>query len=109
MIYEYKRGTATVGLATGLRDDANARRVPALVDSRYQLASFAGFRSGTPNEEEVETLLGKTIGDEEFDLACGELRQRLNYGALLETRGSRGMTLFEEGVEPLHIEAVGAH
>jgi bifunctional ADP-heptose synthase (sugar kinase/adenylyltransferase) len=41
--------------------------------------------------------------------AAGEdLRDRLDCRALLVTRGSNGMTLFEDGVAPAHLDAVGA-
>ena len=48
----------------GVVDDANDRRdaedrdVPVLVDSRFRLSEFAGFTAATPNEDEVENLIG---------------------------------------------------
>ena len=35
-----------------------------LVDSRYALAGFTGMTACTPNESEVEALLGIRIGDD---------------------------------------------
>jgi bifunctional ADP-heptose synthase (sugar kinase/adenylyltransferase) len=35
------------------------------------------------------------------------MRERLSYRALLITRGSHGMILFQDAVPPYHIEAVG--
>ena len=39
------------------------RRVPVLVDSRYDLLRYRGLTACTPNESEVEHALGTTIGD----------------------------------------------
>jgi rfaE bifunctional protein kinase chain/domain len=95
-------------MVAAIRETASTRGIPVLVDSRFKLSEYAGFTSATPNEEEVETLSGKSVNADELVEAGKDLRQRLNLRALLVTSGSRGMTLFEEGAEPLHIDAVGA-
>lgn len=83
--------------------------VPVLVDSRFHLAEFTGFTAATPNQEEVENLIGtQIISTEQLETAAKELKQRLGYRALLVTRGGQGMTLLEDGAAPLHIRAVGA-
>ena len=83
--------------------------VPVLVDSRFRLSEFQGFTAATPNEEEVEHLLGAQISStEQLEIAAHDLKQRLGYRALLVTRGSQGMTLIEDDASPLHIHAVGA-
>jgi len=76
-------------------------------DSRYRLADFAGLDGATPNEEEAEALLGGSIDDDpvRLDEAGSALRQRLGARFLLITRGSRGMSLFEDGLAthlPVH-------
>ncbi|HEV7842785.1 MAG TPA: PfkB family carbohydrate kinase, partial [Pyrinomonadaceae bacterium] len=82
---------------------------PVLVDSRFCLSLFPNFTSATPNEDEVEQLIGKKLVDEtSLNEAGAMLRKQLGYEALLVTRGGRGMMLFEEGREPLQLEAVGA-
>ena len=82
---------------------------PVLVDSRFRLSELKGFTAATPNEEEVENLLGAEISStEQLESAAHELKERLGYQALLVTRGSQGMTLIEDSVAPLHIRAVGA-
>lgn len=108
IISDYNYGVTSPEIVATLRELASARGIPILVDSRFQLSSYEGFTSATPNEEEVETLLGKGLADGELDSVGSELRERLDYRALLVTRGGRGMSLFEEGVAPLHLEAVGA-
>ena len=82
---------------------------PVVVDSRFRLSEFKGFTAATPNQEEVENLLGTQISShEQLEIAAHELKQRLGYRALLVTRGSQGMTLLEDEADPLHIRAVGA-
>ena len=83
--------------------------VPVLVDSRFRLSEFTGFTAATPNQEEVENLIGAQISStEQLETAAKELKQRLGYRALLVTRGGQGMTLLQDGAAPLHIHAVGA-
>ena len=89
---------------------AAARKIPLLADSRFRLASFAGFTSATPNEDEVEQLLGKQVANvAELESAAEELREQLGYRALLVTRGGNGMMLLEDGIPAIHIDAVGSH
>jgi rfaE bifunctional protein kinase chain/domain len=91
---------------SGLITPALWRRVTAarttaapitLVDSRYALGDFTGMTACTPNESEVEALLGVRIGDDarELERAGRALLRRLECQAVLVTRGSRGMALFE--------------
>jgi rfaE bifunctional protein kinase chain/domain len=108
IISDYNYGTVNADMVSTIRETANTRGIPVLVDSRFQLSSYPGFTSATPNEEEVETLLGKALDEDELNSGGQELREKLGYRALLITCGGRGMTLFEAGVAPLHIEAVGA-
>jgi rfaE bifunctional protein kinase chain/domain len=110
IISDYNYGVADAEMASFTRDAAATRKIPALADSRFQLANFAGFTSATPNQDEVEQLLGKQLMNTEDLESAGEaLRDRLGYRALLITRGSQGMMLLEEGVAAVHLEAVGAH
>ncbi len=81
-----------------------------LVDSRYGLTGFEGMTACTPNESEVEALLGVRIGDNRDVLegAGRTLLQRLGCRAVLITRGSRGMALFEPDRPTDHIAIVGS-
>jgi rfaE bifunctional protein kinase chain/domain len=92
-------------------EPAYVGRVPMiLVDSRYGLAGFRGVTACTPNEAEVESLLGVTIGDDPAALekAGRALLRKLQSRAVLITRGSRGMALFEPGRPTDHIPIVGS-
>ncbi len=108
VISDYNYGVADPKIADVVRT-AVGPGVPVLVDSRFRLSSFAGFTSATPNEDEVEQLLGMKHNDlSALETAAAQLRQRLGYQALLVTRGGQGMTLIEADTAPLHIDAVGS-
>jgi len=110
IVSDYNYGVADGEMAAFTRDVAAARKIPLLADSRFRLASFSGFTSATPNEDEVEQLLGRQIANvAELEAAAEDLRERLGYRALLVTRGGQGMMLLEDGVPAMHIEAVGSH
>jgi rfaE bifunctional protein kinase chain/domain len=110
VISDYNYGVAGPDITQTIREASSGRGVPVLVDSRFQLSAFGGFTSATPNEDEVEGLLGTQHADMTgLESAAEQLRQRLGYQALLVTRGSRGMMLVEPAAPPLHIDAVGSH
>ena len=69
-----------------------------LCDSRYRLGDFVGIDGATPNEEETEALYGEPLNDDpaKFAAAGAAIRKLLATDFLLVTRGSLGMTLFEE-------------
>src|SRR5262249_42524489 len=89
---------------------ARRRGVPVTVDSRYGLLGCRGMTAATPNEPEVEAALGITIGHDRRKLegAGRTLLRRLGAQAVLITRGSDGMSLFEVGRPPLHIPIFGS-
>lgn len=109
IISDYGYGVADAEMATFTRDAATARKIPVLADSRFSLANFAELTSATPNQDEIEQLLGREFSNSgDLESAGEELRERLGYRALLITRGGEGMLLLEGGAAVLHIEAVGA-
>jgi rfaE bifunctional protein kinase chain/domain len=110
IISDYNYGVADAEMVAAVREASSAGpKLPVLVDSRFRLSEFPGFTSGTPNEDEVEQLLGMShTGLQGLEAAGEQLRARLGYRSLLITRGPHGMILLEQGAEPLHIEAVGA-
>jgi len=111
IVSDYGGGLATPALWRHALAGARLKRPPlALVDSRYALAGFTAMTACTPNESEVEALLGIRIND---DLAMLEragrtLLDRLKCRAVLITRGSRGMALFEPGRPTDLIPIVGS-
>ncbi len=66
-----------------------------LGDSRHRLTELRGLDGATPNEEEAEALLGRPLEESRrAALEAGRrLRERLDAGFVLITRGSLGMEL----------------
>jgi rfaE bifunctional protein kinase chain/domain len=89
---------------------ARRREVPVTVDSRFGLLAYRGMTAVTPNEPEVEAALGVAIGHDRrrLEAAGRTLLRRLGARAVLITRGSDGMALFEPGQRPLHIPIWGS-
>ena len=86
LLSDYGSGLITPRLADAIRRGVGRRvrrrPVPVLLDSRYRLIDFRGLTTCTPNESEVE--------------------------AVLITRGSRGMALFEAKQRTVHIPIFGS-
>jgi rfaE bifunctional protein kinase chain/domain len=83
---------------------------PVLVDSRYSLLNYRRMTMCTPNESEVEALLGVRIGDNSrvLERAGRTLLARTGALGVLITRGSRGMALFEPDRPTVHIPISGS-
>jgi rfaE bifunctional protein kinase chain/domain len=83
---------------------------PILIDSRYALTRYRGLTACTPNESEVEQVLGVKIDDRAtvLERAGRALLKRTRMQAVLVTRGSRGMALFENGRKTVHIPIFGS-
>ena len=110
LVSDYGSGLVTPALVAPAAARARARRIPVLVDSRYALTKYRGMTACTPNESEVEHLLGVKIGDDPRVLERGgrALLRRVGARAVLVTRGSRGMALFEPGEKTRHIGIFGS-
>jgi rfaE bifunctional protein kinase chain/domain len=105
IISDYNYGVANPEIAGLAGRLASEKQIPLLVDSRFRLSEFTGATSATPNQEEVEQILGKDFTPD----GCAELCRTLGYEALLVTRGNKGMILIERGRrEPVYLEAVGS-
>ena len=80
------------------------------MDSRHQLLQFPGLTASTPNEPEVEDLVGYEIGNDKARLqqAGTHLLRQLKSEAILITRGRDGMTLFTPRKPPLSIPIFGS-
>lgn len=110
IISDYGYGAADPAIAEAVRQATTNSKTPVLVDSRFRLFGFPQFNSATPNEDELAKLIGHEPKDlAELESAAAELCERLQYKALLITRGGHGMMLSEPGRQPLHLEAVGPH
>jgi rfaE bifunctional protein kinase chain/domain len=109
LVSDYGSGLITPRLFARLRRGIASGR-PVLVDSRYALERYRGMTACTPNESEVEQLLGVRIGDDTraLERAGREMLARTGARAVLVTRGSRGMALFERNQTTVHIGIFGS-
>jgi rfaE bifunctional protein kinase chain/domain len=114
ILSDYGSGLVSGRLArtirAAVRNRARRRPIPVLVDSRYRLIDYRGLTACTPNESEVEQILGVTIGDDPAALerAGRQVLERTGMKAVLVTRGSRGMALFEPRTATTHIPIFGS-
>ena len=109
LVSDYGTGLVTPRIVAAARKKMRAR-APLLVDSRYALAKFRGITTCTPNESEVEQLFGIRIGENTrvLERAGRELLRQTRAQAVLVTRGSRGMALFERDRPTIHIPIHGS-
>jgi rfaE bifunctional protein kinase chain/domain len=97
VLSDYGYGTITPRLLAEVRT-FEAQGMLVAADSRYDLLRFEGLTAATPNEAEVEQLLGLALdGDKTVEQAGWRLLERLGARYLLVTRGARGLALFERG------------
>jgi rfaE bifunctional protein kinase chain/domain len=112
LVSDYGSGLVTPALVRAAQKRLKARRArpPVLVDSRYDLLKYRGMTACTPNESEVEQLFGVKIGENRRVLErCGrELLSTTHARAVLVTRGSRGMALFQAERPTVHIPIFGS-
>lgn len=104
VLSDYGYGVASEQLFAAAREIAADKKIPLIVDSRSRLSEFIGATSATPNQEEVEQVLGRSFTEKD----CEGLRQTLGLESLLVTRGNQGMLLFEAGREPISMDAIGS-
>ena len=109
LVSDYGTGLVSPALVAAARK-LMPKGAPLLVDSRYALDRFRGLTACTPNESEVEALLGVSIGENVrvLERAGRELLDRTRSKAVLVTRGSRGMALFERDQKTRHIPIDGS-
>jgi D-glycero-beta-D-manno-heptose-7-phosphate kinase len=114
LLSDYGSGLVTPALAASIRarlaKRTRRRPVPILVDSRYRLLEYRGLTTCTPNESEVEQILRIRIDDdlELLERAGRTLLRRTGMQALLITRGSRGMALFQPRQATIHVPIYGS-
>ena len=103
VVSDYGYGVVTKALFDAALKAARVRSIPMIVDSRFRLLEFRGATSATPNQEEVEQLLGSNFTDSD----CLKLRDELGLDSLLVTCGNKGMILVERDGSIQRIPAIG--
>lgn len=110
MVSDYDCGLVTPPFGSSLARRAASLRKKTVLDSRREIGAYSGFTSATPNEPEVEAALGVRIGRdrEVLERSGRKLLKKLRSEALLVTRGSDGMALFESRRSTRHIPIFGS-
>jgi D-beta-D-heptose 7-phosphate kinase/D-beta-D-heptose 1-phosphate adenosyltransferase len=95
-------GKGTLSRVADLIAAAQAAAIPVLIDPKgTDFMRYRGAYALTPNRGEFEAVVGPCTDEGELLRKGDALRADLGVGVLLVTRGEQGMTLFEEGAEPL--------
>jgi len=112
LISDYGSGLVTPAFVSKLRGalTREGHPIPVLVDSRYRVLDYRGLTACTPNESEVEQALGVRINDDRsvLERAGRDVLQRTGMQAVLITRGSRGMALFQPKQATVHVPIFGS-
>lgn len=106
LVSDYGYGTITPEFVLRIRRNG----IPATIDSRFSIDRFSNMTAATPNEPEVEAILGIHIGNDakKLEWAGRTLLRKLKHQAVVITRGKDGMALFEKGKRTEHIEIHGS-
>jgi rfaE bifunctional protein kinase chain/domain len=114
ILSDYGSGLVTPALAKTIRRRlalrSRRRPIPILVDSRYRFFDYRSLTACTPNESEVEQAFGVKINDNLglLERIGRQLLKQTRMQAVLVTRGSRGMALFEPRRPTSHISIFGS-
>ena len=110
LVSDYGYGAATPAILNSIREKGRLNSVPVFLDSRYRTLEFTGVDAATPNEPEVEQMLGVQIGDDWEKLVwAGEaVMARMKLQSLVITRGRDGMVAFSKRHKPVDIPISGS-
>ena len=104
VLSDYGSNTITKAVKTLVINFAGKRKIPNIVDSRYNVGDFEGVGFVKQNDAELAAAVDTKITDMTSLIAAGsELLRRLNSNGVLITRGEAGMSLFERGGAVHHI------
>ncbi|MEE9263796.1 MAG: PfkB family carbohydrate kinase, partial [Vicinamibacteria bacterium] len=107
VLSDYRKGALTTRILRECTRLARRRKIPILVDPK--LARFGEYRNVslvTPNIHEAERVTETSISDAPaLGRAARAILSKLGCQAVLITRGEQGMSLFEKGKPPVHIDA----
>ena len=110
LISDYGYGAATPQILDAIREKSRLDRIPITLDSRYRMLAFSGVTAATPNEPEIEDLIGARIGQDWKRLisAGQQVMEKMKLQSLLITRGRDGMVAFDKRHKPIDIPIHGS-
>jgi D-beta-D-heptose 7-phosphate kinase/D-beta-D-heptose 1-phosphate adenosyltransferase len=100
ILSDYAKGT--LSRVADLVAAARSAGVRVFIDPKG--ADYKGYRGAyalTPNRSEFELIVGRCADEADLKRKGEALRAELELEILLVKRGEQGMTLFEQGAEPL--------
>jgi rfaE bifunctional protein kinase chain/domain len=101
LIADYENGVISPELIETCLPEARRREIAVVVDSHGDLFRFRDVTAATPNLPEAAATLRMDIeNDEDLDLAGSRLLEGMTARAVLITRGSEGVALYERGRPP---------
>lgn len=106
VLSDYAKGMLTEKLISSVIALCKQASIPVIVDPKgYRYSRYRGATIVTPNQAEAH--LAAEMEDEHLSLeeVADRLLGEIREGALLITRGSKGMSLFRHGRPVLHIPA----
>ncbi len=105
---DYGYGVASPDMLRAI-PPARRKRLVVTVDSRSRVEAFHGVTVCTPNQEELENTASPPAlkTDRDVHRAGKALLRKTKNRAVVVTRGSKGMVLFEKGGPPARIAAYG--
>jgi len=109
LVSDYGYGAATPQILNAIRYKGGVNGIPITLDSRYRMLEYSGITAATPNEPEIEHLLGIRIGQDWASLlSAGEqIMTRMKLRSLVITRGHDGLVAFDGRHKPLDIPIHG--
>jgi rfaE bifunctional protein kinase chain/domain len=110
IISDYNYLNVKEDIYTQILPEFKRRGIPIALDSRFRLLQFKGTTVATPNEPEVEAALQVDIhGQHDQIQEIGrKLLKATASQAVLLTRGSQGMVLFQKGKPLVSIPVFGS-
>ena len=108
ILSDYAKGMLSDAFCAAIIAEARESNIPVIVDPKSRdFSKYRGCTVITPNLSEASLAAGVTIDSDEALFEAGQYLLRVLPGTnVLITRGSEGMTLFHEGVEPVTVPTV---
>ena len=110
LVSDYGYGAATPKILDAIRDRGRLDRIPVVLDSRHRMLQYSGVTAATPNEPEVEEVMGIRFGQDWLRLCTAgtQIMSRMKLQSLLITRGREGMVAFSGEQKPVDIPIYGS-
>lgn len=109
LVSDYGYGMLDDQMKDFISENVKKFNIPLIVDSRYLLTTFKNVTLFTPNEEEASNAVGFRITSRDKLFQAGKIiLEKTECQAVLITRGSKGMALFQRNMEPCLIPVCGS-